>query len=134
MDLEALTELSGGTNIRRRYPREAEFDPGGAVLADLIKWRIQIRQDFNDLFQRPKGVPPPGKDEFHILTDPTTKLPHYQPYWMTPAEIEEFKKQIKKLYPNSWVTDSHSQYAAPVIFVKKRDSTALRMCVDTIGV
>jgi len=53
---------------------------------------------------------------------------------MTPAEREEFKKQIKKLLPNSWITDSHSQYIAPVIFVEKRDSTALRMCVDTIGV
>jgi len=116
-------------NIHEK-PVGDEFDPGEAVLADLGKWRVPIRQEFKDLFQPPMGVPPPRKDDFCILTDSTAKILHRQPYRMTPAEREEFEKQIKKLLENSWVTDSHSQYAAPVIFVKKTDSTALRMCVD----
>jgi hypothetical protein len=40
--------------------------------------------------------------------------------------------QIKKLLANGWVTDSHSRYAAPIIFVKKPDAM-LRMCVDYQG-
>jgi len=41
----------------------------------------------------------------------------------------EFEVQIKKLLANRSVTDSHLRYAAPIIFVKKPDTT-LQMCVD----
>jgi len=109
-----------------------EFGEDESVLADLGKWRVQIRRDFNDLFQLPHGVPPPGEHDFRIHTDPTAKLPHRQPYQMIQSERKEFEVQIKKLLANRWVTDSHSRYAAPIIFVKKPDAT-LRMCVDYCG-
>jgi len=51
---------------------------------------------------------------------------------MTPAEREEFEEQIKKLLANGWITDSHTRYAAPVIFMTKPNGT-LRMCVDYWG-
>jgi len=51
---------------------------------------------------------------------------------MTPAEREQFEEQIKNLLANGWITDSHSRYAAPVIFVKKPNGT-LCMCVDYQG-
>jgi len=109
-----------------------EFGEDQSVLADLGKWRVKIRKDFDDLFQLPKGVPPPGKHEFRISTNPTAKIPHQQPYWMTQSERGEFKVQIKKLLANGWVTHSHSCYVAPIIFVKMPDAT-LRMCVDYRG-
>jgi len=102
------------------------------VLADLGKWRVQIRRDFDDLFQPPRGVPPPGEHDIRIHTDPTAKIPHRQPYRITLSERKEFEVQIKKLLANGWVTDSHSRYAAPIILVKKPD-TMLRMCVDYCG-
>jgi hypothetical protein len=119
-------------DIRERKMGE-EFGEDESILADLGKWRVQIRQDFDDLFQPPTGVPPPGEDDFRIHTDPTAKIPHRQPYRMTQSERAEFEIQIGKLLANGWVTDSHSRYAAPIIFVKKPDSTALRMCVDYRG-
>jgi len=51
---------------------------------------------------------------------------------MTQSERNGFEVQIKKLLEKGWVTDSHSRYAAPIIFVKKPDAT-LRMCVDYRG-
>jgi transposase InsO family protein len=119
-------------DIRQRTPEDNTSEVSNPILADLGKWRAQIRQDFSDLFQPPTGVPPPGDDDFRILTDPSAKVPHRQPYRMTPAEREEFEEQIKKLLANGWITDSHSRYAAPVIFVKKPNGT-LRMCVDYRG-
>jgi len=71
---------------RLSLDNKTEKDP--SILADLGKWRAQIRQNFHDLFQPPTGVPPPGADDFHILTDPTAKIPHHQPYQMTPTERE----------------------------------------------
>jgi len=115
-------------DIRERKLGE-EFGEDESVLADLDKWRIQIRREFDDLFQPPKGVPPPGEHDFRICTDPTVKVPHCQPYRMTQLERAEFKVQIRKLLANGWVANSHSHYAAPIIFVKKPDAT-LRMCVD----
>jgi len=109
-----------------------EFGVDDSVLADLGKWRVQIRHDFDGLFQPPSGVPPPGEHDFRIHTDPTAKIPHHQPYQMTQSERKEFQVQIKKLLENGWVTDSLSHYAAPIIFVKKPDAT-LRMCVDYRG-
>ena len=98
-------------DIRERTPGN-EFGHDDPVLADLGKWRVQIRQDFDDLFQPPKGVPPASEHDFRILTDPTGKIPHRKPYRMTQLEREEFEEQIKKLPANGWVTNSHSRYAA----------------------
>jgi len=109
-----------------------EFGEDESVLADLGKWRVQIRRDFDDLFQPPRGVPPPGEHDFHIHTDPTAKIPHCQAYRMTQSERKEFEVQIKKLLANRWVMDSHLCYAALIIFVKKPDAT-LRMCVNYRG-
>jgi len=131
----AMSRLSGDRifviDIRERRMGD-EFGEDDSVLADLGKWRVQIRHDFDDLFQPPSGVPPPGGHDFCIHTDPTAKIPHSQPYRMTQSERNEFEVQIKKLLEKGWVTDSHSRYAAPIIVVKKQDAT-LRMCVDYRG-
>jgi len=109
-----------------------EFGEDESVFADLGKWRVQIRRDFDDLFQPLCGVPPPGEHDFHIHTDPTAKIPHLQPYRMTQSKRKEFEAQIKKLLANGWVTNSDSGYTALIIFVKKPDTT-LRMYVNYNG-
>jgi len=109
-----------------------EFGEDECILVDLGKWRVQIHRDFDDLFQPPRGVPPPGEHDFRIHTDPTAKITHHQPYRMIQSERKEFEVQIRKLLANGWAMDSHSRYAAPIIFVKKPDAT-LRMCVDYRG-
>ena len=53
---------------------------------------------------------------------------------MSDSECLEFETQIAQLLANGWVTDSHSRFAAPVIFVKNPDGSGLRMCVDYRGV
>jgi len=52
---------------------------------------------------------------------------------MSDSKCLEFVTQITKLLANGWVTDSHTRLAAPVMIVKKRDSSGLRMCVDERG-
>jgi len=107
---QAMTKSRGDRifviDIRERWVGK-EFAEDESVLADLGKWRVQIRQDFEDLFQPPRGVPPPGEHDFRIHTDPTAKIPHRQLYRMTQSERKEFEVQIKKLLPNGWVMDSH---------------------------
>jgi len=75
----AMTKSSGDRifviDICERQVGE-EFGEDESVLADLGKWRVQIRRDFDDLFQPLRGIPPP---DFRIHTDPTAKIPHHQP-------------------------------------------------------
>ena len=52
-----------------------------------------------------------------------------QQYRMSPRELAEVEKQIKKLSEKGMIRPSASPWAAPVIFAKKKDGT-LRMCVD----
>jgi len=99
------------------------FGENGSVLADLGKWRVQICLDFDNLFQPPSSVPPPGDSDSRIHTDLMAKIPHRQPYRMTQSERMEFEGQIEKLLTNEWVMDSHSHYEAPIIFVNKPDTT-----------
>jgi hypothetical protein len=117
-------------NVREKMDRMvAECD--NPKPADLETWRVRVRKPFADLFEPPKGIPPPASDgsDFRIITDPTARVPHRQPYRMTAAEREEFERQIAKLLANGWVADSNSRHTAPIIFVKKADGS-LRMCVD----
>jgi hypothetical protein len=122
-------------DIRERIDKilEEEEEATPHKPADLEIWRLRVRQAFADLFEPPTGVPPASKHDFRIDTDPTAKPPHRQPYRMSDSERLELETQIAKLLGNGWVTDSHSQFAAPVIFVKKLYGSGLQMCVDYRG-
>jgi len=99
-------------------------------LADLETWRLRIRKAFADFFEPPTGVPQATKHDFPIDTDPTAEPPHCQPYHMSDSERLEFETHIAKLLANGWLTESHFQFAAPVIIVKTPDGCGLQMCVD----
>jgi hypothetical protein len=99
------------------------------AVASFEQWKANIHENYADLFEPPSGVPPATKEDFRIITDPLAKAPYRQPYRQTIAERAEAEKQIRKLLENGWVGESHSRFAAPIIFVKKGDGS-LRMCVD----
>jgi len=122
-------------NIRERIDKimEEEEEATPHTPADLETWRLCVRKAFADIFEPPTGVPPASKHDFCIATNPTAKPPHRQPYPMSDWERLEFETQIAKLLANGWVTDIHSRFTAPVIFVKIPDGSGLRMCVDYRG-
>ena len=48
---------------------------------------------------------------------------------MAPIEMDELKKQIDDLEKKGFIRSSVSPWAAPVLFVKKKDGS-MRMCID----
>ena len=47
----------------------------------------------------------------------------------TPSKMEECKEQIEALLASKIIRNSKSQWASPIVFVKKKEGT-LRMCID----
>ena len=48
---------------------------------------------------------------------------------MAIVELEELRKQLDDLLAKGWIQPSISPFGAPMIFVKKKDSS-LHLCVD----
>ena len=48
---------------------------------------------------------------------------------MNILELNELKSQLKELIDKKYIRPSVSPWGAPIIFVKKKDST-LRLCID----
>jgi hypothetical protein len=89
-----------------------------------------VVEEFLDVFPEELPGMPPDRDikfiiELLLGTAPIAK----RPYRMGVNELEELKKQIKKLQDKGLIRPSYSPWGTPVIFVDKKDGTQ-RMCVD----
>ena len=57
--------------------------------------------------------------------------PHSQPiYHLSELELAEFRRQLKELTDAGHIQPSKSPWGAPVLFVKKKGSDKVRMCID----
>ena len=78
-----------------------------------------------------KGLPRsrPGFDH-KIELKPDAPVPKTRIYHVSPSQLEELKRQIAKYLDNHWVRESFSEFASPILFVRKKNTKDLRMCVD----
>ncbi|GJW15958.1 hypothetical protein Tco_0020091 [Tanacetum coccineum] len=67
--------------------------------------------------------------DFHIDLVPGTTSVVKSPYRLAPSEMQELYKQLQELQDKGFIRPSHSPWGAPVLFVKKKDSS-MRMCID----
>jgi hypothetical protein len=99
-------------------------------LNDSANKEDQVVEEFSDVFlEELSGMPPDHDIEFIIELLPGTAPIAKRPYRIGVDELEELKKQIKKLQDKGFIRPSSSPWGAPVIFVDKKDDTQ-RMCVD----
>ncbi|CAA7045222.1 unnamed protein product [Microthlaspi erraticum] len=74
--------------------------------AGVVMGDIEVVQDFEDVFQSLKGLPPSRSDPFTIELEPGTAPISKTPYRMAPAELAELKKQIEDLLSKGFIRPS----------------------------
>ncbi|GBG86946.1 hypothetical protein CBR_g44399 [Chara braunii] len=91
----------------------------------------QVVDQYGDLIQEPFGLPNrPTKHQIELL--PGAVPPKGRMYKMSPAELEELKRQLETLTSKGWIRPNTSEFGAPVLFVPK-GSGEFRMCIDYRG-
>jgi hypothetical protein len=97
--------------------------------SNLIK-AIRIVSEFPKVFpEKLLGMPPERKVEFAIKLIPGTTPISKRAYRVSGPELVELKKQIDELLEKGYIRPSTSPWAAPVLFVDKKDGIK-RMCID----
>ena len=88
-------------------------------------------EEFQDVFpdKLPYGPPPKRQIDHEIETVPGEAPPHKSPYKLSPAEMDELKRQIETLLEQGWIRPSSSPYGSPILFIPKKDGK-WRMCID----
>jgi hypothetical protein len=91
---------------------------------------IKVVSEFLDVFSKDlPGMPPERKVEFVIELLPGTAPIIKRAYRVSRLELVKLKKQIDELSEKGYIRQSTSPWAAPVLFVEKKDGTR-RMCID----
>ncbi|CAA0810785.1 Uncharacterized mitochondrial protein AtMg00860, partial [Striga hermonthica] len=91
---------------------------------------VPVVREFVDVFPNElPGGPPNRQVEFSIDLIPGAGPVSKAPYRMAPKELQELKAQIQELLRLGFIRPSVSPWGAPVLFVKKKDSS-VRMCID----
>jgi hypothetical protein len=91
---------------------------------------IKVVSEFPNVFPEDlPGMPPKRKVKFAIELIPSIAPLSKRDYRVSGPESVELKKQIDELLDKGYIKPSTSPWAAPVLFVEKKDGTK-RMCID----
>jgi hypothetical protein len=129
-----LVSLSGKEVVTKLYLSELKEGACHHLSIDDKKSNpieaIRIVSEFLDVFpEELPGMPPERKVEFAIELIPGTTLISKGAYRVSGPELVELKKQIYELLEKGYIRPSTSPWAAPMLFVEKKDGTK-RMCID----
>jgi hypothetical protein len=89
----------------------------------------QVLNEFNDLFQQPKEMPPCRSIDHQVPLLPSAKPVNLRPYCYSYFQKLELKKIIEELLQTSVIRPFTSPFASPTLLIKKKDRT-WRPCVD----
>ncbi|KAJ6811857.1 uncharacterized protein M6B38_151055 [Iris pallida] len=105
--------------------------PVQAMLQESVEQSFpRIVEEFKDVFpEELLGLPPDRAVEFSIDLIPRAAPIAKKIYPINKEELAELNKQIKELLAKGFIQPSASPWGAPVLFVKKKDST-LRLVID----
>ena len=115
------------------HPDDVAFEGDARHVGGSVKLQHGVHEllrKFKGICTPPSGLPPSRfEKDFTITLEPGSAAAWGPVYRMSPAELEEVRKQLDVLLANGWIRPSESPFGAPILFVRKKDGS-LRMCVD----
>ena len=89
----------------------------------------KLKKEFPGVFKEEITNMPPDRNVQHVIDTGDAAPVTRAPYKMSPAELDELKKQLDELLKKGHIKPSTSPWGSPVLFVKKKNGS-MRMCVD----
>lgn len=100
-------------------------EAGPLVNFDLLA----ILQEFSDIFEEPKTLPPQRNDDHKIPLKLGSEPVHMKPYMYPYIQKNEIEKLVKEMLQSGIIRPSVSSFSSLVQLAKKKYNT-WRMCVD----
>ena len=113
---------------------EAHLTESSASITPLKNQVPEVYSDFAELFGKAEAsvLPPHRKIDHEIILQPGGQPPWRPLYGMCELELSTLRDFLKDNIEKGFIQQSSSPARAPVLFVKKKDSS-LRLCVDYRG-
>ena len=89
----------------------------------------QLLQNFEDIFQKPKHLPPIREIDHHINLKEGTEAINVRPYMYAYFQKAEIEKQVHDMLKLGLIRPSTSPFSSPVLLVKRKDGT-WRFCTN----
>ncbi|XP_057416101.1 uncharacterized protein LOC130710765 [Lotus japonicus] len=90
---------------------------------------LGVLQQFDEVFQDPKGLPPSRSHDHAIHLKEGAEIPNLRPYKCPHFQKSEVEKLVGDMLQAGVIRPSISPYSSPIILVKKKDG-GWRFCVD----
>jgi hypothetical protein len=97
--------------------------------ANLKSDLYEVVNQYDEMFQEPKGLPPKKGIQHEIQLQQDRPLPNIGVYMMSVMENAEIKKQIQEFLDKEVIMPSTSPCGSPIVLVPNKDGTWC-MCVD----
>lgn len=89
----------------------------------------QLLDQYQGLFSTPSELPPVRESDHKINLIPGAQPVCIRPYHYSPMQKNEIETQVKQMLKTGVIRHSMSEFASPVLLVRKKDGT-WRFCVD----
>lgn len=92
-------------------------------------WTKSILEEYELVFQEPKGLPPPRRQDHAIRLKEGSNIPNIRPYRYPHYQKNEIERLVDDMLNSGIIRTSVSPYSSPIILVKKKDG-GWHFCVD----
>jgi hypothetical protein len=107
------------------YVQKVQMDKHSNTIPQLTG----LLQQYEDIFQEPKELPPPRDVDHQIPLQNAGEIVNSRPYRLSFSQKDTMEALILELLKNKLIQLSVIPYSSPAILVKKKDDT-WRLCID----
>jgi len=120
--LQLVSNSAGCWAMQRQEGDTAELPNSPGPISPIL-------QEYGDVFQEPKGLPPNRSYDHSIPLQPGIQAISVRPYRYPFYQKEEIEWIVKELLESGVIRHSNSPFSSPVLLVRKADGS-WRMCMD----